>query len=81
MNIKISATLIALSLSLAACSQVPSECQDAWNSIEKMAKDSGIPEDAIKAQKKQFDDQIKQLGKAQAIEACKAQNAMFGVIK
>lgn len=78
---KISLSLIGLSLALSACSKIPSECQDAWNSIEKMAKESGIPEDALKAQKKEFEAQLQQLSKEQAIQACNAQNSVFGSIK
>ena len=78
---KVSLSLIVLSLALSACSKIPSECQEAWNSIEKMAKQSGIPEDALKAQKQEFEAQIKQLSKEQAIQTCHAQNSVFSSIK
>ena len=41
-----------LSLGLASCSKMPSECQKTWENIEKVAKSSGIPDEALKTQKK-----------------------------
>lgn len=66
---------------ITACSQVPSECKDTWDSMAKLAKESGIPDDAIKTQEKQFFEQIKAMSKDQAVEACKASNQMFGLVK
>lgn len=81
MYTKISLSLIALCIALSACSKIPSECQDSWNNIEKLAKESGIPDDAIKAQKKEFEAQVQQLSKEQAIQTCNAQNSVLGSIK
>lgn len=66
---------------ITACSQIPSECQDTWDSMAKIAKESGIPADAIKTQEKQFFEQMKAMDKDQAIEACKTSNQMFGLVK
>lgn len=79
---KISRCLYILSLGLliSACGGLPSECQEAWTSIEKLAKDSGIPEESLKARKKEFEAQIKALPRDQAIETCKAQNSVLGFI-
>lgn len=81
MNTKISLTLISLCLVLTACNKIPSQCQDSWNSIEKLAKESGIPDDALKVQKKEFEAQVQQLSKEQAIQTCNAQNSVFSSMK
>ncbi len=79
--LKTSMTLVGICLSLLACSKLPSECQESWNNIQKLAQESGIPDDAIKAQKKEFELQVHKLNKEQAIQACNAQNSVFGSIK
>lgn len=65
-------------LSLSACSELPKECEESWSNIEKLAKESGIPQEAINNQKKEFEKQIEAMSKDSAIEACKAQNSIFG---
>ncbi|QIO08778.1 hypothetical protein [Acinetobacter lanii] len=66
---------------LTACSGIPDECEKSWDQVEKLAKESGIPEDSIQAQKKQFEEQIKAMPKQDAIETCNAQSSVFGMIK
>lgn len=73
--------LLGMGMTLTACSQMPSECEESWDKIEKMAKESGIPDDALKSQKKEFEAQIKSMSKDQAIESCKTQNSFLGLIK
>lgn len=73
--------LFSSSILLGACSKLPAECEASWLHIEKLAKESGIPDDAIKAQKKEFETQIEKLSKQQAIETCVAQSSAFGLIK
>ncbi|OTG82953.1 hypothetical protein [Acinetobacter sp. ANC 4648] len=74
-------TISSLCLGLTACSNMPKECEQSWKHMEDLAKQSGIPADAIKAQKKQFEEQIKKMPKDQAIQACQAQNSVFGTVK
>lgn len=69
--------ILTSGLILSACSQMPSECESSWEKIEKMAIDSGIPKDAMKAQKDEFVAQIKGMSKEQAIETCKMQNSFL----
>ena len=71
----------SLCFAVTACSQMPKECEQSWKHMENIAKQSGIPEDSIKAQKKQFEEQIKNMPKDQAIQACQAQSAIFGMVK
>ncbi|ENV32802.1 hypothetical protein [Acinetobacter gerneri] len=66
-----------LSLGLASCSKMPSECQKTWENIEKVAKSSGIPDEALKNQKKAFEEQITNMPKDQANSNCKAQNSVM----
>lgn len=73
--------LTSAGLLLTACGGMPSECEKSWDQLEQIAKKSGIPEDSIQAQKKQFEEQIKSLPKDQAIEACNAQSSVFGMIQ
>ncbi|MBU3847165.1 MAG: hypothetical protein H9855_09365 [Candidatus Acinetobacter avistercoris] len=74
-------TVIGMSTLLIACDQIPTECQTTWGNIEKLAKESGIPEDALKKQKIQFDESIKQLSKEEAVQSCTAQNKAFQLFK
>lgn len=73
--------LLSSCILLSACSKMPSECEESWKHVEKLAKESGIPDDAIKVQKKEFEKQIEKLPKQQAIETCAAQSSAFGFIK
>lgn len=72
---------LGLTLILSACSKVPSECQTTWKHIEKIAKSSGIPQDAIESQKKAFEQQISQLSKDEAQKNCKTQNDLLDSTK
>ncbi len=72
---------LGLAVILSACSKVPSECQTTWKHIEKIAKSSGIPKEAIENQKKAFEQQISQLPKDEAQKNCKAQNDLLGSAK
>ncbi|OTG65169.1 hypothetical protein [Acinetobacter silvestris] len=74
-------SLASLSVSLTACSNMPKECEQSWKYMEDLAKKSGIPADAIQAQKKQFEEQIKNMSKDQAIQACQAQSSILGMVK
>lgn len=74
-------TLFGLCLSLTACSKLPAECEEAWTKIETIAQDSGIPADAIKTHKKEFEEQIQSMSNAQAIQTCTAQSSALGFIK
>ena len=71
----------SLCMGLTACSQMPKECEQSWKYMADIAKQSGIPEDSIKAQKKQFEQQIKSMPKDQAVQACQAQSAIFKMVK
>ena len=71
----------SLCMGLSACSQMPKECEQSWKYMADIDKQSGIPEDSIKAQKKQFEQQIKSMSKDQAIQACQAQSAIFKMVK
>ncbi|OTG93300.1 hypothetical protein [Acinetobacter sp. ANC 3832] len=73
--------ITSLCIGLTACSKMPSECEKSWKHIEELAKQSGIPDDAIKAQKKQFEEQIKNMPKDQAIQSCNAQSSILGMVK
>ena len=64
-------------ISLSGCNKLPSACEEVWGNIEKLAKESGIPQTAIDRQKIEFEEQIKQLPKEDAIKNCEAQNAFF----
>ncbi|KAF1026265.1 hypothetical protein [Acinetobacter sp.] len=73
--------ILALGTLLTACGGMPKECQESWEKMEDFAKQSGIPEDALKEQKKAFEDEIKKLSKEDAIQACKAQSSILGMVK
>ena len=73
--------LVGYSLMLSACSKIPKECEQSWKTIEDIAKKSGIPADAIETQKKEFERNVQQMPKEKAIEACNAQNSVFGLIE
>jgi hypothetical protein len=73
--------IIALSTALTACGGLPKECEETWQHMEDLAKKSGIPEDSLKEQKKAFEEQIKKLPKDEAIQGCKAQSSIIGMVK
>ncbi|OTG91497.1 hypothetical protein [Acinetobacter sp. ANC 3813] len=79
MKYLLSAVALFSMLSLAACSQVPKECNDAWEQMEKLSKQMGMPEDQIKAHQKEFQDNIKGLSKEDAIKACTIQSSMLNL--
>lgn len=68
-------------LNLVGCSKVPSECNELWDKMEKIAKQSGIPEDALKKQKIEFEDQISKIPRQEAVKSCKTQAAVFELLK
>ncbi|MDM1756539.1 MULTISPECIES: hypothetical protein [Acinetobacter] len=80
---KIYFALTISSLLLSACSsnKMPKECEESWQQIEKMAKTSGIPEEAINNQKKAFEDEVNKMGKEEATKVCKTQTAILGMVK
>lgn len=80
---KIYLILMTSSLFLSACSgsSMPKECEESWQHIEKMAKTSGIPEDAIKNQKKAFEDEVNKMNKEEAIQVCKTQSSILSMVK
>lgn len=73
--------LTGFSIMLTACSKMPKECEQSWEHIADIAKKSGIPDDAIEAQKKEFERNVQEMPKDKAIEACSAQNSIFGMVK
>ena len=73
--------LTGFSIMLTACSKMPKECEQSWENIADIAKKSGIPDDAIEAQKKEFERNVQEMPKDKAIEACSAQNSIFGMVK
>ncbi|MFW1858451.1 hypothetical protein [Acinetobacter defluvii] len=79
---KIYFTLLTSGIILSACSStMPKECEESWKYIEKMAKTSGIPEEAIKNQKKAFENEISKMDKEQAIQVCKTQSSILNMMK
>ncbi len=66
-------------LSLSACSQVPKECAESWKKMESLSKQMGMPEEQIKAHKKEFEDNIQGLSKEDAIQACNMQSAFLNM--
>jgi hypothetical protein len=74
------AILTGLCLNLTACSKVPSECTELWNKIEKLAKQSGAPEDILKGKRKEFEEEISKMPKAEATKSCKTQLAVFELV-
>lgn len=73
--------ILALGTILTACGGMPRECEESWKHMEDLAKQSGIPEDSLKEQKKAFEEEIKKLSKEDAIQACKAQSSIIGMVK
>lgn len=62
---------------LQGCSQMPKECDESWKSIEKLSKESGIPQTVIDQQRIEFKKQIQSLNKDDAVKYCQAQNSIF----
>ncbi len=73
--------ILALGTILTACGGMTKECEESWKHMEDLAKQSGIPEDSIKKQKKAFEEEIKKFSKEDAIQACKAQSSIIGMVK
>ncbi|MBP2543001.1 hypothetical protein [Acinetobacter guillouiae] len=73
--------ILALGTILTACGGMPKECEESWKHMEDLAKQSGIPEDSLKEQKKAFEEEIKKLSKEDAIQSCKAQSSIIGMVK
>ena len=73
--------LTGLSIMLTACNKIPKECEQSWEHIADIAKKSGIPDDAIETQKKEFERNVQEMPKDKAIETCNAQNSIFGMVK
>jgi hypothetical protein len=73
--------ILTLGTILTACGGMPKECEESWKHMEDLAKQSGIPEDSLKEQKKAFEEEIKKLSKEDAIQACKAQSSIIGMVK
>lgn len=74
-------SVMSLTAFLTACSNMPKECEESWKHMEDLAKKSGVPADALKEQKKAFEEQIKNMPKDQAIQTCKAQSSIIGMVK
>lgn len=73
--------VFALGTILTACGGMPKECQESWKHMEDLAKQSGIPEDSLKEQKKAFEEEINKKSKDDAIKTCKAQSSIIGMVK
>lgn len=73
--------ILTLTTLMASCSGLPKECEESWEKMEKFAKQSGISEDSLKEQKKAFEEEIKNLSKEEAIQACKAQTSILNMVK
>lgn len=76
--------LIALTFSsimFTGCDQTPKSCHELWGKIELIGKQSGIPESAIKSQKKEFDLEIAKMPKDQAQKSCQTQLSVLNLIK
>ena len=73
--------VLVLGTLLTACSGLPKECEESWKHMEELGKQSGMPEESLKEQKKAFEEEIKKLSKEEAIQACKAQSSILGMVK
>ena len=74
-------SIFTLGTILTACSGMPKECEESWKHMEDLAKQSGIPDDSLKEQKKAFEEQINKMPKDEAIQTCKAQSSILGMVK
>lgn len=72
--------LALLSLSFTACSPMPKECSDTWEKMETLAKSMGISDEQLKQQKKQFENEVKQMKSEEAIKICTMQGTALGFI-
>ena len=73
--------VLALGTILTACGGLPKECEESWKHMEELGTQSGMPEESLKEQKKAFEEEIKKLSKDEAIQACKAQSSILGMVK
>ena len=69
-----------LSLSFTACSPMPKECSDTWEKMETLAKSMGISDEQLKQQKKQFENEVKQMKSEEAVKICTMQGTALGFI-
>ncbi|WP_168417407.1 hypothetical protein [Acinetobacter towneri] len=74
------ACLVLISLSFSACSPMPKECAETWEKMENFAKKMGISDEQLKQQKKQFEDEIKNMKADEAAKICSMQNTALGFI-
>lgn len=72
--------LALLSLSLTACSPMPKECAETWEKVESFAKNMGISDEQLKQQKKQFENEVKQMKSEEAVKICRMQGTALGFI-
>ncbi|MEG1235662.1 MAG: hypothetical protein RSE18_17760 [Acinetobacter sp.] len=67
-------------LSLTACSKMPKACVESWDKMEKLAQQMGLPEEQLKEQKKQFEEEIKAMNAEEATRMCSTQNSLLGLV-
>lgn len=72
--------LALLSLSFTACSPMPKEYADTWEKMETLAKSMGISDEQLKQQKKQFENEVKQMKSEEAVKICTMQGTAIGFI-
>ncbi len=72
--------LALLSMSLSACSPMPKECAETWEKMESFAKSMGISDEQLKQQKKQFENEVKQMKSEEAVKICRMQGTALGFI-
>lgn len=70
-----------LCFTLTGCDQTPKSCNELWSKIEQIGKQSGIPENAIKSKKNEFDQEIAKLSKDEANQNCQTQLSVLELIK
>jgi starvation-inducible outer membrane lipoprotein len=71
----------SLSFMLAGCQRLPKECDNYWNSIEKISKQMQMSELQIKTRKQQFEEQVTAMNKQEATEYCSRQSAFLNLMK
>lgn len=74
------AYLVLISLSVSACSPMPKECAETWEKMESFAKNMGISDEQLKQQKKQFENEVKQMKSEEAVKICRMQGTALGFI-
>ena len=72
--------LALLSLSFTACSPMPKECAETWEKMETLAKSMGVSDEQLKQQKKQFENEVKQMKSEEAVKICTMQGTALGFI-